>query len=751
MRVATLLKKDREGKLFHKHGYKLEGETNFQGLDIAIENAKGSLRKGTNPDGTKWETRFHTPYGYLRGTKGADNDPVDCYVGRDADSQRVFVARQKKDDGSYDEDTVMLGYGSAAAAKKDILQHYDDPKYIGNIVPMSIGRLKKLVDSGKKLEKISGITHDQTFIDGDDPGVTGRAAVPRRRRNDVPSREDVDPNPTPRTEQRGDITSTSTVGAFNSPGGFDDVGKSGSPARDQLIADALNQAEDESYFDAYSDPARVQEANRSQRRALLGAGIGGLGGAALGALGKRPMLGGAIGAAVGGVAGGLTNMKALDAAHDAAYQRQRELRNLPPDFTVKGAALETLGQAVRSWEGPSDDSPSVHGGQRQGSGGLIEAPSPGRTAEDQEMRGPFHFSLSEIGSSASQDGGNTKGAAATNRFPKANRVEDNTLDVQTMGDRASALDKAATVFGFGPDGEFYVNHELVPVREHRSEKLAHITLQAFFAELEKLSAATGLPLDDPEQFRKVASDLYYVTSSVPLIKEALGLASIGQGLSGIGQGIGQGVKAVAGRLLPGAAAGAARGAGAVAAEAAPNFRKGMGFFSTGMGRDLHAGGKMLAHNSQAAGQAAGLGARDVSALGAMKPSSAAGRIAGETAIGAGHHMEHAGAGLMALNPVGVPMGGAIEGFTRGVGKELQNVGHQGVQSAGRLLQKHAPKVGFGGELLAGGMLHAPGLAATIGGAAAPGAAEAVQHLVGAGAQEAITRGPKFLRGRMGMA
>lgn len=664
MRVATLLAKDKAGKLFHKHGehdeggkaedidtqrwhgrlmarqgrkldgslktaFKLEGETNFQGLDIAIENRVGSVRKGTNEDGTKWETRFHVPYGYLRGTKGADDEPIDCYVGPHKDSSRVFVARQKNDDGSHDEDTVMLGYDSSAAAKKDILRHYDDPKYIGAIVPVGLDRLKAIVEAGQKVDKIASVNADHHYLNGVDPGTTGLPAQPRRRRGDVPSRDDTEPYPAAKTEQRGDITSTVQVNSAAAPGGFDDLGK-------------------------YS------------------------------------------------------------------------------------AAIETLGQAVRSWEVPSSDEPSEHGGtMRQGTSGLVEAPSPARTGEDKELRGPFHLSLSEIGSSASQDGDNTKGAAATNRFPKPDRVEDNTLDAQKMGDRAADLDegaKTAMTFGFGPDGQFYVGGELVPVRETRGEKLAHIMLQSFFEHIEKLSVAQGVQHreSDAEQFRKVAADLFYVASSMPLTKEALGFASIGQG-----------IKNVAGKLRP--------GAGAAVASEVPNFRKGVGFFSPGIGKDLHAGGKMLAHNPRAAGQAAGLGAKDVNALGAMKPSNAASRIAGETAVGAGHHLEHANAGLMALNPVGVPMGGAIEGFTRGVGRELQNVGHKGVQSAGRLMQKHAPKVGLGGELLAGGLLHTPGLAAQAGAALAPGAAGAVQHLLGAGAQEMYSRAPKLVPRAMQMA
>lgn len=136
-------------------GYKLQGKTEVQGIPIAIENRKGSVREGKNDDGSEWKTKYKIPYGYIEGTKGADGDEVDAYVGPNKDSDEAFVVHQKKDDGSYDEDTVMLGFKSKADAKKAILQHYDDPKYVGSISPVSMARMRQLVASKKKLVKLS--------------------------------------------------------------------------------------------------------------------------------------------------------------------------------------------------------------------------------------------------------------------------------------------------------------------------------------------------------------------------------------------------------------------------------------------------------------------------------------------------------------------------------------------------------------------------------------------------------------------
>ena len=53
----------------------------LQGLDIAIENPKGSERKGVGKDGEEWSVAMPSHYGFVRRTEGADGDQVDVYVG----------------------------------------------------------------------------------------------------------------------------------------------------------------------------------------------------------------------------------------------------------------------------------------------------------------------------------------------------------------------------------------------------------------------------------------------------------------------------------------------------------------------------------------------------------------------------------------------------------------------------------------------------------------------------------------------
>ena len=71
------------------------GKIKLQGLDISIENPKGSVRKGKDKDGEEWSVTMPAHYGYVRRTEGADGDQVDIYLSdRPAESDPVFVVDQ---------------------------------------------------------------------------------------------------------------------------------------------------------------------------------------------------------------------------------------------------------------------------------------------------------------------------------------------------------------------------------------------------------------------------------------------------------------------------------------------------------------------------------------------------------------------------------------------------------------------------------------------------------------------------------
>ena len=137
-------------------GHKLQGRTAFRGLNISIENKKGTIRHGVDSDGHKWAIKMHYDYGYIRGTEGVDGDHVDCYIGDNIDAKNVYIIHQKiPGTDKYDEDKCMLGFNTLADAKAAYLKQYDKPGFFGGVdtVPFELFKQKVLMKKyhGKKL------------------------------------------------------------------------------------------------------------------------------------------------------------------------------------------------------------------------------------------------------------------------------------------------------------------------------------------------------------------------------------------------------------------------------------------------------------------------------------------------------------------------------------------------------------------------------------------------------------------------
>lgn len=151
-----LLKALRLSRSLTWSGHKLQGRMTLHGMEISIENRKGSVRRGVDKDGHEWETKMHHAYGYVRGTVGKDKDHLDCYVGPNPESKKVFVVHQNDPvTGEYDEDKTMLAFDSAAEAKAAYLKQYDRPGFFGSMDETSIDAFKreafKKANHGKKL------------------------------------------------------------------------------------------------------------------------------------------------------------------------------------------------------------------------------------------------------------------------------------------------------------------------------------------------------------------------------------------------------------------------------------------------------------------------------------------------------------------------------------------------------------------------------------------------------------------------
>jgi hypothetical protein len=118
---------------------------NFNGIKIEIENPIGSIREGKDEKGRPWKTKFFYPYGYICGVEGTDGDSLDCFIGPNNTSNKVFIMHQLKIDGTFDEHKVLLGFDSLQSARDAYLAHYSTQGFIGHIDEMPLFEFKSRI------------------------------------------------------------------------------------------------------------------------------------------------------------------------------------------------------------------------------------------------------------------------------------------------------------------------------------------------------------------------------------------------------------------------------------------------------------------------------------------------------------------------------------------------------------------------------------------------------------------------------
>lgn len=122
------------------------------GLHVKIENPRGTIRSGKTPDGIPWENRMAAHYGDIVGTRGADGDPVDIFVGPHPESPHVWVINQRqnwKGARGFDEHKVMTGFYTEEQARAAYLGSYQRGwDGLESIVPCTYAQLKWWLRSG---------------------------------------------------------------------------------------------------------------------------------------------------------------------------------------------------------------------------------------------------------------------------------------------------------------------------------------------------------------------------------------------------------------------------------------------------------------------------------------------------------------------------------------------------------------------------------------------------------------------------
>jgi hypothetical protein len=133
-----------------------KGVYSWKGLEIAIENPKGSTRSGVSASGRKWERVMACHYGYFRRTKANDGDALDVYIGGHPDSEFVLVIKQI-DQGSkeFDEFKVVVGCLNRKEAKRLYLANYPAGWKCGPMADMTVGMFKKWIENGGPMREKS--------------------------------------------------------------------------------------------------------------------------------------------------------------------------------------------------------------------------------------------------------------------------------------------------------------------------------------------------------------------------------------------------------------------------------------------------------------------------------------------------------------------------------------------------------------------------------------------------------------------
>ena len=141
-----------------KAGNYRKGHVRVHGLDITIENPRGSWREGVAANGRKWKSKLPHHYGYLRRTEGADGDHVDIFVGPHLDANTVYVIDQHNHrSGDFDEHKCMVGFRNRQQAKEAYANAFSDGKghaRIGHVETLSIADFKDWLRHGVTTEPI---------------------------------------------------------------------------------------------------------------------------------------------------------------------------------------------------------------------------------------------------------------------------------------------------------------------------------------------------------------------------------------------------------------------------------------------------------------------------------------------------------------------------------------------------------------------------------------------------------------------
>jgi gamma-glutamylcyclotransferase (GGCT)/AIG2-like uncharacterized protein YtfP/superfamily II DNA or RNA helicase len=119
-------------------------KVDFQGIEVRVERPKGFIMVGQDAKGVNWARRYKLDYGHIPKTLGGDGDGLDVFIGPDKKANEAFWAIQRKDDGTFDEYKVFLGFPDRDAAVAAYRQHIPK-KYLKGVVTLKVPMMKAML------------------------------------------------------------------------------------------------------------------------------------------------------------------------------------------------------------------------------------------------------------------------------------------------------------------------------------------------------------------------------------------------------------------------------------------------------------------------------------------------------------------------------------------------------------------------------------------------------------------------------
>lgn len=136
---AAAVEKNPSVKQVESGNYK-KGHVNWHGIQITIENPAGTIRSGSG-----WSIQMKDHYGYIKKTEAVDGDHVDVFLCEDnLESEIIFVVKQLKPSGRFDEYKCIIGCTNKEDAKEVYLRNYSKGwTGYGGCDPMTLDQFKE--------------------------------------------------------------------------------------------------------------------------------------------------------------------------------------------------------------------------------------------------------------------------------------------------------------------------------------------------------------------------------------------------------------------------------------------------------------------------------------------------------------------------------------------------------------------------------------------------------------------------------